>query len=174
MVNYVCMFETTHIRTHTHIHTPFRSCPECCNEREKAEHILFTCPRYVDQRNCLERRMGFQVTPDNIVNLMLIACDNWNAVSVFAMRLLTQQRLHSLNHHPRSNIWSWSRRVLLCSDYQFCLAWIGQYRRIQYLVLTVRRYVSYSSYLTYLLNWSLHYIQSGLQFMLVINLSRKC
>ena len=54
--------------------------PECRNERETAEHVFFTCPRYVDQRNYLERTMGFQVTPDNIVNLMLISCDNWNAV----------------------------------------------------------------------------------------------
>ena len=56
-------------------HDIAEACPECRNERETAEHVFFTCPRYVNQRNCLERTMGFQVTPDNIVNLMLISCD---------------------------------------------------------------------------------------------------
>ena len=37
--------------------------------------------------------MGILVTPDNIVNLMLSSCDNWNPVYVFARRVLMQQRL---------------------------------------------------------------------------------
>ena len=74
-------------------HDVVEACPECRNERERAEHVFFTCPRYVNQRNCLERTMGFQVTPDDIVNLMLISCDNWNAVCVYAKRVLKRLRL---------------------------------------------------------------------------------
>ena len=32
-------------------------CPECYNESNMADHAFFTCPRYVDQRNCQERTM---------------------------------------------------------------------------------------------------------------------
>ena len=39
--------------------------PECCNERQTAPHVFFTCPKYVDQRNYLERTIGFKVTTDN-------------------------------------------------------------------------------------------------------------
>ena len=69
------------------------ACSECRNERETAEHVFFTCPRYINQRNRLERTMGLRETPDNIVNLMLSSCDNWNPVCVFARRVLMQQRL---------------------------------------------------------------------------------
>ena len=61
---------------------------ECHNERETAEHVFFTCPPYVDQRNCLERTIGLQVTPNNIV--LLTSCDNWYAVCGFAWRILTE------------------------------------------------------------------------------------
>ena len=37
--------------------------------------------------------MEFQVAPDNIVNLTLTSCDNWNAICVFTKRVLVQQRL---------------------------------------------------------------------------------
>ena len=69
------------------------ACSECRNERKTAEHVFFTCPLYVDQRNCLERTIGFQVTSDNIVHLMLTSCDNFNAVCVFAKKVLMQERL---------------------------------------------------------------------------------
>ena len=60
---------------------------------EIAEHVFFTCPRYINQRNYLETTMRFQVTPDNIVHLILSSCDNWNAVRAFARRVLMQQTL---------------------------------------------------------------------------------
>ena len=34
-------------------HDVCEASPECRNEREMAEHVFFTCPRCVDQRNCL-------------------------------------------------------------------------------------------------------------------------
>ena len=37
--------------------------------------------------------MELQVTPDNIVNLILSSYDTWNAVRVFARRVLMKQRL---------------------------------------------------------------------------------
>ena len=33
------------------------------------------------------------MTPDNIVNLMLSLCENWNAVCFFAKEVLIQQRI---------------------------------------------------------------------------------
>ena len=50
-------------------HDAGEACPECHNERETAEHVFLTCSKCVDQRNFLERTLGFQVTPNNIVNL---------------------------------------------------------------------------------------------------------
>ena len=45
-------------------------CPECRNECEMAENIFFICPRCDGQRNCLERTIRYQVTSDNVVDLM--------------------------------------------------------------------------------------------------------
>ena len=99
---FMFVFQLTHTYIHTYIHAHYRTYlykydhdvdeawPECRNERETAEYVFFTCPRCVDQWNCLER-IGFQVTTNNIVNLMLTSCDNWSTVCVFTKRLSTQR-----------------------------------------------------------------------------------
>ena len=45
-------------------HEVDEACRECRNKRETAKHIFFTCSRCIDQRNCLERTIGFQLMSD--------------------------------------------------------------------------------------------------------------
>ena len=78
---------------HKHDHDVEEACPKRRNENETARHVFFTCPQYVNQRNWLERTIELKATPDNIVNLMLISCDNWNAICAFVRSVLMQQRL---------------------------------------------------------------------------------
>ena len=72
---------------HKYGHDVGEACAECRNERETAMYVFFTCPRYVDQPNCLERTIGFQITLDYIVNLQSTSFDNWKALCIFARRL---------------------------------------------------------------------------------------
>ena len=58
------------------------TCPSCRNTSETEEHIFFTCTRYEYRRNFLERTIGSQVTPDNVVNLMLTSCKNYYTVFI--------------------------------------------------------------------------------------------
>ena len=44
-------------------------------------------------RQWLEGTIEYQVTPDNVVNRMLTSYGNWNAVCVFARKVLMQFRL---------------------------------------------------------------------------------
>ena len=71
---------------------------------ETADNVLFTCPQYINQRNCLEKKMGFQITPDDIVHLMLTSIDNWNAVCIFERRVLIQQRLAEREMSAKLNL----------------------------------------------------------------------
>ena len=74
-------------------HNEDKAGPEYRNERTRRSTFFFTFPQYIDQQNCLERKIGFQITPNNIVNLMLTSFNNWNLVCVFAKRVLAPQRL---------------------------------------------------------------------------------
>ena len=77
---------------HKYGHNVDESYPECRNEKETVKHVFFSWPKYVNQRNCLHRTVGFQVTLDNIVNLMISSYYNWYAKCVFARGVFTQQR----------------------------------------------------------------------------------
>lgn len=94
---YLTQFLTGHGCYRTYLykygHDVDEACPSCLDTSETAEHIFFTCPRYEFRRNFLERTIGSQVTPDNVVNLMLTSRENWNAVCLFAKEVLVQQRI---------------------------------------------------------------------------------
>ena len=47
-------------------------CQTCCGAEEDAEHVFFTCERYESYRKDLEYTVGVAVTPDNIVDVMLL------------------------------------------------------------------------------------------------------
>lgn len=62
-----------------HANSP--SCPECANRAETAEHVLFECPRFAEQRSSMLEVCGRDTTPDNIIERMCTGVDEWNVVS---------------------------------------------------------------------------------------------
>ena len=67
-------------------------CPECPSAVEDAEHVFFACPRFREGRGELQELLRENLTPDNIIGLMLSSKDNWNVVADYAARVIKQLR----------------------------------------------------------------------------------
>nr|XP_041630530.1 uncharacterized protein LOC121501961 [Drosophila kikkawai] len=59
---------------------------------ESAEHTVFNCARFAGERASLEARLGNTITAENLVPLMLLSEANWQAVSDFAAKAMTELR----------------------------------------------------------------------------------
>lgn len=53
------------------------SCDSCGAPEENAKHILFECDKWVQERRTLNRRLGLNITPENIVHEMLRSESSW-------------------------------------------------------------------------------------------------
>lgn len=71
-------------------HAGSPSCPECADCDETAEHVLFECPRFVEQRSSMQEICGRDITPDNIVERMCTGEDKWDAVSSSVSRIVLE------------------------------------------------------------------------------------
>ena len=58
-------------------------CPECPNEDENAEHVVFHCPRFISQRQQLEVCVGENLSPGNVIAVMVRSENNWDAIKTF-------------------------------------------------------------------------------------------
>lgn len=58
-------------------------CPACPSEDETAEHVILSCPRFMDQRRQLESVVGENLTAENVIASMLKSVGNWEAVDKF-------------------------------------------------------------------------------------------
>lgn len=71
------------------VRTP--ECKYCGYERDDAEHTFFVCDRWTDERQLVESQIG-QMTPENIVALMLNNENWWNRVAAYVQGLLRTKR----------------------------------------------------------------------------------
>ena len=69
------------------------SCPTCTPLVEDVEHVFFHCPRFLVERKELHRLLQEVVTPETIVNRMLVSRDHWNAVATYAAMITRKLRL---------------------------------------------------------------------------------
>jgi hypothetical protein len=87
---YLTQFLTGHgcFRAYLHRfkHDDSPHCPVCKGTPETAEHVLFECPRFNEERESIGAS-GNQLTPDNILNVMLESSDGWSAVSAAVARI---------------------------------------------------------------------------------------
>lgn len=70
--------------------TPF--CPTCHGAHESAKHVLFECERFESEREELARRFGKPPTVENMVTEMCATTEKWDAVCIFAARVMTRLR----------------------------------------------------------------------------------
>lgn len=66
-------------------HAPSPLCPECGNEEETPEHVVFECPRFDEARRDLPG-----MTADNVVREMCREEEKWNAVDRVVRRILSE------------------------------------------------------------------------------------
>ncbi len=63
------------------------SCFYCNAELDDVEHTFFACVKWRSERQELQRRIG-NVTPDNIVDIMLATNSGWNEVAQYVEAIL--------------------------------------------------------------------------------------
>ena len=56
-------------------------CPECPNEDETAEHVVFKCPRFNNIRREIEAFIGETLSVTNVITVMLQSESYWNALN---------------------------------------------------------------------------------------------
>ena len=67
-------------------------CPVCSPAVEDVEHVVFHCPRFTEEREVLRRLFQGPLEPETLVEFMLDAEPNWQAVSSFACSVMTRLR----------------------------------------------------------------------------------
>lgn len=67
-------------------------CPVCHGVEEDARHVFFTCPRFDLQRRELERVTDVAITPENLVQQMLVSEAAWSAATDFAREVIKELR----------------------------------------------------------------------------------
>ncbi|XP_070144162.1 uncharacterized protein [Drosophila kikkawai] len=67
------------------------SCTHCQEQlEESAEHTVFNCARFAGERASLEAWLGNTISAENLVPLMLLSEANWQAVSDFTAKAMTE------------------------------------------------------------------------------------
>lgn len=69
-------------------------------EYDDAQHTFFACEKWKLEREELERKIG-KVTPDNIVNTMLMTESNWNLVAQYVELILRLKKISMDNNQQR-------------------------------------------------------------------------
>jgi len=68
-------------------------CPSCSDTVEDAEHVFFVCPRFQENREGLAGVLDQDdISPENIVEVMLASPDTWSAVANFAATTIKELR----------------------------------------------------------------------------------
>ncbi|XP_070142284.1 uncharacterized protein [Drosophila kikkawai] len=74
-------------------HEEADNCAHCQGQLEEtAEHSVFSCVRFAGERDTLEARLGSTISVETFVPLMLMSEENWQAVSDFAAKVMTELR----------------------------------------------------------------------------------
>ena len=72
---------------------------------DTAEHTLFHCPRWEEDRKEAAEELGSSVTPENFTELMLRDEESWNALAALVnhimMDKLDQERLRQAQEEDR-------------------------------------------------------------------------
>lgn len=62
-----------------------------CHEIDTAEHTLFSCVKWSSPRSQLNRKLGFVLSPENLIDTMIESKDNWLAVEKMMSEVLVEK-----------------------------------------------------------------------------------
>lgn len=87
-------------------HDDSARCPTCSDQDETVEHVIFKCHRFDEERRSLELQVGCNLSPENIVEVMMESEEKWNSITSFitlvneSLRREEQLRndLRAINH----------------------------------------------------------------------------
>lgn len=65
------------------------ACVDCATAEDTAQHTIFECERWREQRGELKEKVGRRVTPDNIVGMMLEKEENWLAITQYVSGVIS-------------------------------------------------------------------------------------
>ena len=63
-------------------------CIECAHETEDVRHTLFVCKRWEDNRQSLKAQIKTDITPSNMLTIMLASDDHWSSVEAFVRNIM--------------------------------------------------------------------------------------
>lgn len=63
-------------------------CWFCGHEVDDAFHTLFECDAWAEQRKTCSLTLGKEISPDNLVRMMLDSADKWNAITKYVNEVL--------------------------------------------------------------------------------------
>lgn len=67
------------------------SCDSCGALEENAKHILFECEKWLEERQALNEKMGVNLTPENIVCIMLSSESSWKWCEQYINRVIKER-----------------------------------------------------------------------------------
>nr|CAH7732275.1 unnamed protein product [Callosobruchus chinensis] len=62
-----------------------------CSERDDAAHTLFQCPRWEDERQRVNHRLGVTLDTVNMLSTLLTSAGNWKVVQAFVKGVLMKK-----------------------------------------------------------------------------------
>lgn len=66
----------------------------CGGNRDDVHHTFFLCDKWKEDKQSLEAKLLVEVTPDNIVDVMLSNEESWNMVSGYVEKLLRKKKTY--------------------------------------------------------------------------------
>ena len=66
---------------HNYRHTSSPDCPACVSIVESAEHVLFHCPRFAEERHEITVKCGTTINGTNLTEVMLKNAETWKVVA---------------------------------------------------------------------------------------------
>ena len=68
-------------------------CPNCPEQNEDVEHVMFVCNRFAERRRILETDIGHRLSPENIICTMMSSEENWNIIASFVTHVNESLRM---------------------------------------------------------------------------------
>ena len=64
----------------------------CKAPRDDAHHLFFVCDRWQENRHRIESERTGEITPENIIDEMLLNEDRWGEVALFVQKILRMKK----------------------------------------------------------------------------------
>ncbi|KAK0159516.1 hypothetical protein PV327_010999 [Microctonus hyperodae] len=67
-------------------------CPTCVGTEKNAEHIFYECPHFRTARVTAEKELNTRLTPENMVEQMLLSEKAWRTICAYATVVMNEPR----------------------------------------------------------------------------------